>query len=444
VRCQVEESKFASRWASESRRGWNRQACAQESPKMLELPHAASFVAVAVATVAILGLMIAAVYACSSKEERQAATSTVGEEVSDEEAPAIKKRESFISSQMREIEEEAREREREEAREKERQEALAREEEKARAIEIELTEKKRQEEKKYEEEKREAARIAQEERVRAAEENARKEAEAAAAAEEEERQRQLREEKEDFPPLPDDAVFEGVDGEQVDVVTTSAIISDMESGSYTPRHKASLSVSTKAVPKERRLSAVDSPYGRLLANSPQQNSKQSVAQILYSAYPGLGVQVMEEFLEEVGVEFETDLGLLEEADVLNLDTGKFESDVKEKLWKAVCRHRDQVGKRARKLRKSITIVDPTIIPSPERTQPKDLIEWFEHNEIPGDVQASLRELGLENLDDINFLERGDLAQAKVPAEIVDIIMNAITLKKLQDGRGGPRGRGAMM
>jgi len=302
---------------------------------MLELPHAASFVAVAVATVAILGLMIAAVYACSSKEERQAATSTVGEEVSDEEAPAIKKRESFISSQMREIEEEAREREREEAREKERQEALAREEEKARAIEIELTEKKRQEEKKYEEEKREAARIAQEERVRAAEENARKEAEAAAAAEEEERQRQLREEKEDFPPLPDDAVFEGVDGEQVDVVTTSAIISDMESGSYTPRHKASLSVSTKAVPKERRLSAVDSPYGRLLANSPQQNSKQSVAQILYSAYPGLGVQVMEEFLEEVGVEFETDLGLLEEADVLNLDTGKFESDVKEKLWKAV-------------------------------------------------------------------------------------------------------------
>jgi len=68
-----------------------------------------------------------------------------------------------------------------------------------------------------------------------------------------------------------------------------------------------------------------------------------------------------------------------------------------------CRHRDQVGKRARKLRKSITIVDPTIIPSPERTQPKDLIEWFEHNEIPEDVQASLRELGLENVRSCSFL-----------------------------------------
>jgi hypothetical protein len=107
--------------------------------------------------------------------------------------------------------------------------------------------------------------------------------------------------------------------------------------------KHGLSVSTgkkpghKASPS-RRLSAADSPYGKMLAqNSDHGGAANTVAQLLYGAYPGLSVRVYQQFVDTMGLEMETDLGLVEETDVSALDRDKFDDATKEKLWKAVVR-----------------------------------------------------------------------------------------------------------
>ena len=42
---------------------------------------------------------------------------------------------------------------------------------------------------------------------------------------------------------------------------------------------------------------------------------------------------------------------------------------------------------------------------------------------------------------MNFLEKSDMTEAGVPSEDIEVIMNAVALKKLQDRR---RGRKAVM
>lgn len=47
------------------------------------------------------------------------------------------------------------------------------------------------------------------------------------------------------------------------------------------------------------------------------------------------------------------------------------------------------------------------------------------------------------MDDVNFLEKSDLVEAGVDSEMVEIIMNAVALKKMQDLRAAPRSRAMM-
>ena len=49
----------------------------------------------------------------------------------------------------------------------------------------------------------------------------------------------------------------------------------------------------------------------------------------------------------------------------------------------------------------------------------------------------------EQVDDVNFLEKSDLVDAGVDSEMIEIIMNAIAIKKLQDLRAAPRSRATM-
>ena len=303
----------------------------------------------AVGAASIVLLVVSVLYACASKEddERAAtAASTVGQEAAPSDQDAYLKQQIRLIEERKRREWEVEQAEKKRKKREEKEAAAAAEEEdvrrrrrkqreaqekeeKARVIEIELAETKRAEEeqRRLQEERRIALETkAEEERV---------------AREQKERQGAAEQEAEDFPDIHD----EGIDCESggasraiQSIETTESMIKEMAAGTYSPRSsqkKAALTVntSTRAKP-ERRLSAMDSPYGRMLLKSPRK-SHQSVAQLLYGAYPGLGIEVMQAFLHKVGVEFETDLGLIEEDDVQNLDADEFDADTKEKLWKAV-------------------------------------------------------------------------------------------------------------
>ena len=252
----------------------------------------------AVGVTSMLVLVLVVAYACASENERQD-VSTVGEVVSPNDEVELQKQQ--ISDYQKQV-------------------ALAeynaqvkKQQDQDTEAKLKADADKKAEEARIEEQRQQKIRAAEAERIR-----------------QEEISKQQLEEKssstlEEFPDIESSAVVSGDSetGSSLDNVrTTRQLISSL-----------SLSQNQHSKP-ERRLSALDSPYGKLLSSSPQTEGS-TVAKLLWGAYPALGIKKLQQFVDEMGLELETDLGLVEEQDVMDLDPTKFDEETRKKLWLAV-------------------------------------------------------------------------------------------------------------